>query len=177
MDDDDCSNNFRLLLLISRVFAIFQLRQWLVDGRKPREMRALRPDWSVESIKTKIKQLRRGAPDQLTCTRFFFFSGLVRLVLKHGPKSLTVEQVFVWVLNLQASLSAGLRNESLWCLPGDGWLQLWCSLRMRCTSGVRCRRFRHYAPLSPRPADRGMPVDGVRLETAVYSCGGACAGV
>ena len=25
-----------------------QLRQWLVDGRKPREMRALRPDWSLE---------------------------------------------------------------------------------------------------------------------------------
>ena len=41
-----------------------QLRQWLVDGRKPREMRALRPDWSLESINTKIKRLRRGAPDQ-----------------------------------------------------------------------------------------------------------------
>ena len=27
-------------------------------------MRALRPDWSLESIKTKIKQLRLGAPDQ-----------------------------------------------------------------------------------------------------------------
>ena len=27
-------------------------------------MRALRPDWSLESINTKIKQLRRGAPDQ-----------------------------------------------------------------------------------------------------------------
>ena len=27
-------------------------------------MRALRPDWSLENIKTKIKQLRRGAPDQ-----------------------------------------------------------------------------------------------------------------
>ena len=43
---------------------VVQLRQWLVDGRKPREMRALRPDWSLESIKTQIKQLRRGAPDQ-----------------------------------------------------------------------------------------------------------------
>ena len=29
---------------------VSQLRQWLVDGRKPREMRALRPDWSLESI-------------------------------------------------------------------------------------------------------------------------------
>ena len=27
-------------------------------------MRALRPDWSLESIKTKLKQLRRGAPDE-----------------------------------------------------------------------------------------------------------------
>ena len=43
---------------------VAQLRQWLVDGPKPREMRALRSDWSLESIKTKIKQLRRGAPDQ-----------------------------------------------------------------------------------------------------------------
>ena len=32
----------------------------------------------------------------------FFFSGLVRPVLKHGPKSLIVAQVFLWVLNLQA---------------------------------------------------------------------------
>ena len=40
------------------------VRQWLVDDRKPREMRALRPDWSLESIKTKIKQQRRGAPDE-----------------------------------------------------------------------------------------------------------------
>ena len=29
---------------------VAQLRQWLVDGRKPREMRASRPDWSLESI-------------------------------------------------------------------------------------------------------------------------------
>ena len=32
--------------------------------RKPHEMRALRSDWSLESIKTKLKHLRRGAPDQ-----------------------------------------------------------------------------------------------------------------
>ena len=43
---------------------VAQLRQWLDEGRKPREMRALRPDWSLESIKTKIKHLRRGAPDE-----------------------------------------------------------------------------------------------------------------
>ena len=33
--------------------------------------------------------------DQLTCTRFFFF-------LIYGPQSRTVEQVFLWVLELQA---------------------------------------------------------------------------
>ena len=43
---------------------VAQLRQWLEKGRKPREMRAMRPDWSLESIKTKLKQLRRGAPDE-----------------------------------------------------------------------------------------------------------------
>ena len=34
---------------------VAQLRQWLDEGRKPREMRAMRPDWSLESIKTKLK--------------------------------------------------------------------------------------------------------------------------
>ena len=43
---------------------VAQLRQWLEEGRKPHEMRAMRPDWSLESIKTKLKQLRRGAPDE-----------------------------------------------------------------------------------------------------------------
>ena len=33
-------------------------------GGKPREMRAMRPESSLESIKTKINQVRRGAPDQ-----------------------------------------------------------------------------------------------------------------
>ena len=42
---------------------VAQLRQWF-EGRKPLEMRAMRPDWSLESIETKIMQLRRGAPDQ-----------------------------------------------------------------------------------------------------------------
>ena len=43
---------------------VAQLRQWLEEGRKPRDMRAMRPDWSLERIKTKLKQLRRGAPDE-----------------------------------------------------------------------------------------------------------------
>ena len=40
------------------------LRQWLDEARKPREMLAMRSDWSLESTKTKSKQLRRGAPYQ-----------------------------------------------------------------------------------------------------------------
>ena len=43
---------------------VVQVRQWLEEGRKPREMRATQPDWSLESIKTKLKHLRRGAPDE-----------------------------------------------------------------------------------------------------------------
>ena len=41
-----------------------QPRRWLADGGKPSEMRAMRPDWSLESIKTKMNQLRRGASDE-----------------------------------------------------------------------------------------------------------------
>ena len=33
---------------------VAQLRQWLVEGRNPRETRAMRPDWSLDSIKTKL---------------------------------------------------------------------------------------------------------------------------
>ena len=36
----------------------------IVQGQKPREMRAMRPDWSFASIKTKLRQLRRGAPEE-----------------------------------------------------------------------------------------------------------------
>ena len=43
---------------------VAQLRQWLEEGRKPCEMRPVRPDWSLESIKTKLKQLRRDASDE-----------------------------------------------------------------------------------------------------------------
>ena len=43
---------------------VAQLRQWLVEARTSHEMRAMRPDWSLESIKTKLEQLRRGASDE-----------------------------------------------------------------------------------------------------------------
>ena len=43
---------------------VAQLHQWFEEGRRPREMCAMRPDWSLESIKTKLEQLRRDAPDE-----------------------------------------------------------------------------------------------------------------
>ena len=51
-----------------------------------------------------------------------FCSGLVRPVLKHGPKSLTVGQVFLWVLEPAAQatdfdLESRMRKSiSVWCL-------------------------------------------------------------
>ena len=42
---------------------VAQLRDWHHEGPKPRDVCAMRPDWSFASIKTKLKQLRAGAPD------------------------------------------------------------------------------------------------------------------
>ena len=36
---------------------------WLEDGRKSRKMRAMRLDWSMDSIQTKLRRLRRDAPE------------------------------------------------------------------------------------------------------------------
>ena len=41
-----------------------QLRDWLHESRNPREMRAVRPDWSLARITKKLTQLRRRAPDK-----------------------------------------------------------------------------------------------------------------
>ena len=46
---------------------VAQLRQWLEEGR------AMRPDWSLESIKTKLKHLRRTK--SLTVGSFFVGAG------------------------------------------------------------------------------------------------------
>ena len=43
---------------------VAQLRQRLEEGRRARAIRAMRPDWPMDSIKTKLKQLRRGATDE-----------------------------------------------------------------------------------------------------------------
>ena len=66
---DDCSSSFRFLLLIAHVLELLhtvgrgvdwtvrdvaQLRQWLVEDQKLREMRAMPPDWSLDSTKTKL---------------------------------------------------------------------------------------------------------------------------
>ena len=61
--------------------------------------------------------------DQLTCTRFFF--------LIYGPKSLTVEQVFLWVLEPPNTLKA---------LAWTSALGTDCDLqrRLRKSTSVRC---------------------------------------
>ena len=60
LDDDDDDGEFLIIVLIPHVLELLhQLRQWLEEGRKPPEMRAMRSDWSLESIKTKLKHLRR----------------------------------------------------------------------------------------------------------------------
>ena len=43
---------------------VAQLRDWLHESRRPREMHAQRLDWSLESITSKLKQLRHVASDQ-----------------------------------------------------------------------------------------------------------------
>ena len=63
-----CCRRFLCLVLSSFSVVVVGARVAAVaagdEGRKPREMRAMRPDWSLESIKTKLKHLRRGAPDE-----------------------------------------------------------------------------------------------------------------
>ena len=66
------------------------------------------------------------AMDQLTCTRFFF--GLVRPVLKYGPKSPTVGQIFCWrqtckrfeTACLDPSTSNRLRSSNWFAHHGTG---------------------------------------------------------
>ena len=43
---------------------VAQLRQWLNNHRKSRDMRWIGPDWSMDSFKTKLQQLCRGAPEE-----------------------------------------------------------------------------------------------------------------
>ena len=41
-----------------------QLHDWLHENGEPLEMQSQRPEWSLDSSKSKLKQLRRGAPEQ-----------------------------------------------------------------------------------------------------------------
>ena len=43
---------------------VAQLRDWLHESCRPCEMHAQRPDWSLECITSKLKQVRRVASDQ-----------------------------------------------------------------------------------------------------------------
>ena len=92
---------------------VAQLRQWLVDGRKLREISTQSPlnrraplgsftdAWRACEPKAAISSIACDGPAHAHAF-FFFLSGLVRPVLKHGPKSLTVEHFFFGCWNLQA---------------------------------------------------------------------------
>ena len=62
--------------------------------RKPLKRRAPLGSSQMLGVRTRQRRPFRAPPvmDQLTCTRFFLVS--FRPVFKHGPKSLTVEQIF-----------------------------------------------------------------------------------
>ena len=98
---------------------VAQLRQWLEEDRKPREMRAVRADWSLESITTKIKQLRRGAPDQLRP-----LAEIETAVTETSRQTLSV---------LRRHISLDMSRSTL-------WLALHEDLRARCFKPVRAPR-------------------------------------
>ena len=135
---------FDFLLLISHVFATFvpmgrgvdwaaqdvtQLRQWLEEGRKPREMRAWRPDWSLESIKTKIKHLRQCAPDESR-------------PLKRRRTSEVVAEIETAVTETpRQTLSVPRRHSSLDMSRSTLWRALHEDLQARCFKPARAPRW------------------------------------
>ena len=107
---------------------VAQLRQWLEEGRKPREMRAMRPDWSLESIKTKLKQLRPGAPDQprpLKWRRTTEVLAEIEVAVTETPRQ---------------TLSVLRRHSSLDMSHSTLWRALHEDLQARCLKPVRAPR-------------------------------------
>ena len=107
---------------------VAQLRQWLEEGRKPREMRAMRPDWSLESVKTKLKQLRRGAPDESR-------------PLKRRRTSEVLAEIETAVTETpRQTLSVLRRRSSLDMSRSTLWRALQEDLQARCFKPVRAPR-------------------------------------
>ena len=107
---------------------VAQLCQWLEEGRKPREMSALRPDWLLESIKTKIKHLRRGAPDESR-------------PLKRRRTTEVLAQIEVAVTETpRQTLSVLRRHSSLDMSRSMLWRALHEDLQARCFKSVRAQR-------------------------------------
>ena len=107
---------------------VAQLRQWLEEGRKPREMRAMRPDWSLESIKTKLKQLHRGAPGQSR-------------PLKRRRTSEVLAEIETAVTETpRQTLSVLRRRSSLDMSRSTLWPALHDDLQARCFKPVRAPR-------------------------------------
>ena len=107
---------------------VAQLRQWLEGGRQPREMRAMRPDWSLESIKSKLKQLRRGAPDKsrpMKRRRTSEFLAETEVAVNETPRQ---------------TLSMLRRHSSLDMSRSTLWRALHEDLQARCFKPVRTRK-------------------------------------
>ena len=107
---------------------VAQLRQWLDEGRKPREMCAMRPDWSLESIKTKLKQLRRGAPDES------------RPLKRRRTSEVLAESEVPVTETPRQTLSVLGRHNSLDMSRSTLWRALHEDLQARCFKPVRAPR-------------------------------------
>ena len=107
---------------------VVQLRQWLDEGQNSREMRAMRPDWSLDSIKTKLKQLRRGAPDESR-------------PLKRRRTSEVLAEIEAAVTETpRQTLSVLRRHSSLDMSRSTLWRALHEDLQARCFKPVRAPR-------------------------------------
>ena len=110
-----------------------------VDVRKPREMRALRPDWSLEN-KAKIKHLRRGASDESR-------------PLKRRRASEVLAEIETAVTETpRQTLSVLRRHSSQDMTRSTLWRALHEDLRARCIKPVRAQRLTAESRLAPEAA-------------------------
>ena len=130
---------------------VAHLRQWLVDGRKPHEMRALRPDWSLECFKTKIKQLRRGPLQRWRTTEVL---AEIETAVTETPRqtlsvlrqhsSLDMSRATLWSAVLQARPCATIDSgEPL------GKIELFCRDVLQRVDVLSVRGKRHLEALGP----------------------------
>ena len=115
---------------------VAQLRQWFEEGRKP-----MRPDWSLESIKTKLKQMRGGAPDK-SC------------LLKRRRTSEVLAEIETAVTETpRQTLSVLRRHSSLDMSRSTLWSALHQDLQARCFKPVVAGRQR---PITHQPSHQDV---------------------